>query len=104
MSMVQGNGGATPGHTLSYASRLKLLRAVTDGRRDQGRDHPASAVPALAAATTVAEMTGYRAPVVLRLGQLVRARGVVEDRGVGGRFDRRWGLARVRGRERRDRP
>jgi hypothetical protein len=40
---------------------LELLRAVTDGRRDQGRDHPVAAVLALAAAATVAGMTGCRA-------------------------------------------
>lgn len=40
---------------------LELLRAVSDGRRDQGRDHPSAAVLALAAAATVAGMTGYRA-------------------------------------------
>lgn len=40
---------------------LELFRGVTDGRRDQGRDHPVAAVLALAAAATVAGMTGYRA-------------------------------------------
>lgn len=40
---------------------LELFRGVTDGRCDQGRDHPAAAVLALAAAATVAGMTGYRA-------------------------------------------
>jgi predicted transposase YbfD/YdcC len=40
---------------------LELLRTVTDGRGDQGRDHPAAVVLALAAAATVAGMTGYRA-------------------------------------------
>jgi predicted transposase YbfD/YdcC len=40
---------------------LELLRAVTDGRCDRGRDHPVAAVLALAAAATVAGMTGYRA-------------------------------------------
>lgn len=40
---------------------LELLRTVTDGRCDQGRDHPVAAVLALAAAATVAGMTGYRA-------------------------------------------
>ena len=40
---------------------LELLSAVTDGRRDQGRDHPVAAVLALAAAATVAGMRGYRA-------------------------------------------
>ncbi|MFC0861905.1 hypothetical protein ACFHYQ_06315 [Sphaerimonospora cavernae] len=34
---------------------------MTDGRSDQGRDHPVTAVLALAAAATVAGMTGYRA-------------------------------------------
>ena len=40
---------------------LELLRTVSDGRSDQGRDHPVAAVLALAAAATVAGMTGYRA-------------------------------------------
>jgi len=40
---------------------LELFRAVTDGRSGQGRDHPAAAVLALAAAATVAGMSGYRA-------------------------------------------
>ncbi|WP_405084092.1 ISAs1 family transposase [Microbispora sp. NBC_01389] len=40
---------------------LKLFKGVTDGRSDQGRDHPVAAVLALAAAATVAGMTGYRA-------------------------------------------
>ncbi|MEV6985811.1 ISAs1 family transposase [Sphaerisporangium sp. NPDC051017] len=40
---------------------LELFRNVTDGRSDQGRDHPVAAVLALAAAATVAGMKGYRA-------------------------------------------
>lgn len=40
---------------------LELFRAVGDGRSDRGRDHPAAVVLALAAAATVAGMTGYRA-------------------------------------------
>jgi predicted transposase YbfD/YdcC len=40
---------------------LNLFSTVTDGRCDQGRDHPVAAVLALAAAATVAGMTGYRA-------------------------------------------
>jgi predicted transposase YbfD/YdcC len=40
---------------------LELFRKVTDGRSDQGRDHPVAAVLALAAAATVAGMKGYRA-------------------------------------------
>jgi len=40
---------------------LELFGAVADGRGGQGRDHPAAAVLALAAAATVAGMTGYRA-------------------------------------------
>ncbi|MFC0862178.1 transposase family protein [Sphaerimonospora cavernae] len=38
-----------------------MFKKVTDGRSDQGRDHPVAAVLALAAAATVAGMTGYRA-------------------------------------------
>lgn len=40
---------------------LDLFSAVSDGRCDQGRDHPVAAVLALAAAATMAGMTGYRA-------------------------------------------
>jgi predicted transposase YbfD/YdcC len=40
---------------------LELFRVVADGRGGQGRDHPVAAVLALAAAATVAGMTGYRA-------------------------------------------
>lgn len=40
---------------------LELFSAVSDGRSDQGRDHPVAAVLALAAAATIAGMTGYRA-------------------------------------------
>lgn len=40
---------------------LDLFAQVGDGRCDQGRDHPVAAVLALAAATTVAGMTGYTA-------------------------------------------
>lgn len=40
---------------------LELLVGVSDGRRAQGRDHPAAVVLALAAAATVAGMTGYTA-------------------------------------------
>ncbi len=40
---------------------LELFRTVTDGRSDQGRDHPVAAVLALAEAATVAGMKGYRA-------------------------------------------
>lgn len=39
---------------------LELFRKVTDGRSCQGRAHPVAAVPALAAAATVAGMKGYR--------------------------------------------
>jgi predicted transposase YbfD/YdcC len=46
---------------LACGDLLELLRTVTDGRCDQGRDHPAAAVLALAAAATVAGMKGYRA-------------------------------------------
>jgi predicted transposase YbfD/YdcC len=37
------------------------LKGVSDGRSDQGRDHPVTAVLALAAAATVAGMKGYTA-------------------------------------------
>ncbi|MFB4283924.1 transposase family protein [Nonomuraea sp. MTCD27] len=40
---------------------MKLLEGVSDGRSDQGRDHPVAAVLALAAAATVAGMKGYTA-------------------------------------------
>ncbi|WP_249715171.1 ISAs1 family transposase [Rhizomonospora bruguierae] len=40
---------------------LELLVGVSDGRSSQGRDHPAAVVLALAAAATVAGMTGYTA-------------------------------------------
>src|SRR4051812_18300804 len=40
---------------------LELLGGVSDGRSDQGRDHPVVAVLALAAAATVAGMKGYTA-------------------------------------------
>jgi hypothetical protein len=40
---------------------LELFGGGSDGRSDQGRDHPVAAVLALAAAATVAGMTGYTA-------------------------------------------
>jgi hypothetical protein len=40
---------------------LELFAEVSDGRSDQGRDHPVAAVLALAAAATVAGMCGYTA-------------------------------------------
>jgi predicted transposase YbfD/YdcC len=40
---------------------FELLANVTDGRCERGRDHPVAAVLALAAAATVAGMTGYTA-------------------------------------------
>jgi predicted transposase YbfD/YdcC len=40
---------------------LELLAGVSDGRSSQGRDHPAAVVLALAAAATVAGMSGYTA-------------------------------------------
>jgi predicted transposase YbfD/YdcC len=40
---------------------LRLLSGVSDGRSSRGRDHPAAVVLALAAAATVAGMTGYTA-------------------------------------------
>jgi predicted transposase YbfD/YdcC len=50
-----------PGLTRTYRELLKLLAGVSDGRSDQGRDHPVAAVLALAAAATVAGMRGYTA-------------------------------------------
>jgi predicted transposase YbfD/YdcC len=40
---------------------LALFAQISDGRHDQGRDHPVAAVLALAAAATVAGMGGYTA-------------------------------------------
>jgi predicted transposase YbfD/YdcC len=40
---------------------LELFAGVSDGRADQGRDHPVAAVLALAAAAVVAGMQGYTA-------------------------------------------
>jgi predicted transposase YbfD/YdcC len=40
---------------------LQLLSGVSDGRSSRGRDHPVAVVLALAAAATVAGMTGYTA-------------------------------------------
>ena len=39
----------------------ELFGWVSDGRSDQGRDHPVAAVLALAAAAVVAGMKGYTA-------------------------------------------
>jgi hypothetical protein len=38
---------------------LEAFAQVSDGRSDQGRDHPVAVVLALAAAATVAGMRGY---------------------------------------------
>lgn len=43
------------------AGLLELLGGVSDGRSDQGREHPVSVVLALAAAAVVAGMRGYTA-------------------------------------------
>jgi predicted transposase YbfD/YdcC len=43
------------------ADLLQVLGGVSDGRSDQGRDHPVSVVLALAAAAVVAGMRGYTA-------------------------------------------
>jgi hypothetical protein len=43
------------------AGLLELFATVSDGRSDQGRDHPVSVVLALAAAAVVAGMGGYTA-------------------------------------------
>ena len=50
-----------PGSAQACRELLKLLAEVSDGRSDQGRDHPVAAVLALAAAATVAGMSGYTA-------------------------------------------
>lgn len=50
-----------PGLTQTCRELLMLLAEVSDGRSDQGRDHPVAAVLALATAATVAGMTGYSA-------------------------------------------
>jgi predicted transposase YbfD/YdcC len=47
--------------TPSCHGLLELLLAVSDGRSDQGRDHPVAVVLALAAAATVAGSKGYTA-------------------------------------------
>ncbi len=56
MIMVQDNGDTVPGHTLSYASRLKPLRALTERRRDQERGHPRPCA-GFGHATILADMT-----------------------------------------------
>ncbi|OLB78953.1 MAG: hypothetical protein AUI14_11705 [Actinobacteria bacterium 13_2_20CM_2_71_6] len=43
------------------ADLLELFAAVSDGRSDQGRDHPVAVVLALSAAAVVAGMSGYTA-------------------------------------------
>ena len=47
--------------TPSCHDLLDLLLAVSDGRSDQGRDHPVAVVLALVAAATVAGLKGYTA-------------------------------------------
>jgi hypothetical protein len=47
--------------TPSCHGLLDLLLAVSDGRSDQGRDHPVAVVLALVAAATVAGLKGYTA-------------------------------------------
>ena len=47
--------------TPSCYGLLDLLLAVSDGRSDQGRDHPVAVVLALVAAATVAGLKGYTA-------------------------------------------
>lgn len=47
--------------TPSCHALLELLLAVSDGRSDQGRDHPVALVHALVAAATVAGSKGYSA-------------------------------------------
>jgi predicted transposase YbfD/YdcC len=67
---------------------LELFTQVSDGRCDQGRDHPVAAVLALAAAATVAGMRGYTAiwgwvvdvPAEVRRDLYIRTGG---DAGVG---------------------
>lgn len=52
-------GGAS--FTPSCHGLLELFLAVSDGRSDQGRDHPVAVVLALVAAATVAGSKGYTA-------------------------------------------
>jgi predicted transposase YbfD/YdcC len=52
-----GNSSFTP----SCQGLLELLLAVSDGRCDQGRDHPVAVVLALVAAATIAGSKGYTA-------------------------------------------
>jgi predicted transposase YbfD/YdcC len=67
---------------------LELFTQVSDGRSDQGRDHPVAAVLALAAAATVAGMRGYTAihgwvadvPAGIRRDLYVRTGGDAEAR------------------------
>ena len=52
---------ASPLFVEGTARLLELFGSVSDGRSDQGRDHPVAAVLALAAAAVVAGMKGYAA-------------------------------------------
>lgn len=61
VSVAAGPVGPGVGLDQACEDLLELFKAVTDGRSDQGRDHPVAAVLALAAAATVAGMKGYRA-------------------------------------------
>ncbi len=57
LAPVSGDVSFTP----SCHGLLDLLLAVSDGRSDQGRDHPVAVVLALVAAATVAGLKGYTA-------------------------------------------
>jgi predicted transposase YbfD/YdcC len=66
-SVIASPGCAPGGHSVSVpvsdvcAGLLELFAAVSDGRSEQGRDHPVAAVLALAAAAVVAGMGSYTA-------------------------------------------
>lgn len=65
MSVSQVSAPTEPPPVVAVAAvctgLLQLFTQVSDGRSDQGRDHPVAAVLALAAAATVAGMGGYTA-------------------------------------------
>jgi DDE_Tnp_1-associated len=57
---IVGSRGRGLAHAFVHAL-LELLLAVSDGRSDQGRDHPLAVVLALVEAATVAGLKGYTA-------------------------------------------
>jgi predicted transposase YbfD/YdcC len=66
-SVIDPGGSVSPGPVVSVpvaqvcGDLLEVLGDVSDGRSDQGRDHPVAVVLALAAAAVVAGMKGYTA-------------------------------------------